>query len=474
MRRENTNRIPYRLPEPMKCDPAEPITWNLVSEYIDYHQDRMRRYLYLDAMYKGFHDIFFQPDKPNWKPDHRMAFNFCKELTDSFRGYGYGIPIIKDTDDDALLDAMQAWHKKNHIRDHESELIKACCKYGHAWEYFYQDEKAVTRVKMVEPTGLFCVYEDDLRGRAMFAVRYGRRKKDDKLYGEVMTRELIIPFEENILKNEDAVENPYGMIPVVEWQLNAERMGLFESICTANDIYNFTISEKSNDVAAFAEAYLAILGAEVDDDGVKRIRDDRIINFYGTDNAKDIVVQFLTKPSADGTQENLLDRIESMIYMTSMVANFNDEAFGGNPSGVALGYKLLNMDSLAETFDEKIQKSLEKRYKIFCSLPTNFSDPDAWEGITYKFSRKTPKNILEESQILQNLEGIVSKETQYSAAPNIIRDVDTELERMEAEDAAKVEALERMTKLVPESDASVSSALKSSVREEAKGMIGDE
>jgi len=469
---DNSNRIPYMLPEPMKCDPGEPITMTLVNEYIGYHQDRLRRYAYLDAMYKGFHDIFFKPDKPSWKPDHRMAFNFCREIADSFRGYGYGIPIVKDTDNESLMEALQTWHKKNHIRDHESELIKLCCKFGHAWEYFYQDEKAITRVKAIPPTDLFCVYEDDLRGRAMFAVRYGRRKKDSKLYGEVMTREQIIPFADSELKTGEAIENPYGMIPVVEWQLNPERMGIYEGVCAANDIYNFTISEKSNDVAAFAEAYLAILGAEVDDDGVKRIRDNRIINFYGTDNAKDIVVQFLTKPSADGTQENLLDRIQDMIYLTSMTANFSDDSFGGNPSGIALSYKLLNMDSLAETFDEKIQKSLEKRYKIFCSLPTNFPDPDAWESITYKFSRKTPKNILEESQILKNLEGIVSRESQYGAAPNIISNVDEEMQRVENEKKAAVEALEVMTKLVPDSDASVESALRSSVREEAKDMIG--
>lgn len=471
---DNKNRIPYILPEPLRCDPDEEITMELVNKYIERHRERLRRYRYLDAMYKGFHDIFFQPDKPDWKPDYRMAFNFCRAITDSFRGYGYGIPIVKDSEDNALKDALDSWHRKNHIRDHEAELIKACCKYGHAWEYFYQDEGAVTRVKMVEPPKLFCVYEDNLQEKAMFAVRGGRRSKDDKVYGEVMTREKIMPFEGDRFLEGQERDNPYGMIPIVEWQLNSERLGLYESICTANDIYNFTISEKSNDVAAFAEAYMAILGAEVDDEGVKRIRDDRIINFYGTDDAKDIIVQFLTKPSADGTQENLLNRITDMIYLTSMTANFSDDSFGGNPSGIALAYKLLNMDSMAETFDMKIQKSLEKRYKIFCSLPTNFPREDAWKQITYKFTRKTPKNMTEEAQILRNLEGVVSRETQYSAAPNIVPDVEEELKRMDQAKADEVGWIEAMTKMIPSSASSVESAIKSSVREDAVGAIEGE
>ena len=90
-----------------------------------------------------------------------------------------------------------------------------------------------------------------------------------------------------------------------------------------------------DDVDAFAEAYLEILGAEVDEEGVRRIRDDRVINFFGGDSAKDVLVQFLQKPTADGTQENLLNRLENLIYQISMVANITDDSFGTSTTGVA-------------------------------------------------------------------------------------------------------------------------------------------
>ena len=90
------------------------------------------------------------------------------------------------------------------------------------------------------------------------------------------------------------------------------------------ETYNRTLGEKANDVDAFAEAYLAVIGSELDDEDVYRIRDNRIINLYGTDNAKDILVQFMTKPTADGTQENLLNRLENLIYQISMVANISE------------------------------------------------------------------------------------------------------------------------------------------------------
>ena len=48
----------------------------------------------------------------------------------------------------------------------------------------------------------------------------------------------------------------------------------------------------------------------------------------------------LQKSTADGTQENLLNRLETLIYQTSMVANISDESYGNATSGVALAYKL--------------------------------------------------------------------------------------------------------------------------------------
>ena len=60
---ENTK--PYILPEPLYCDPAEienGISMSLVEKYIKKHEERLRRYTYLENLYKGFHDIFRQPE----------------------------------------------------------------------------------------------------------------------------------------------------------------------------------------------------------------------------------------------------------------------------------------------------------------------------------------------------------------------------------------------------------------------------
>ena len=427
-------RRPYKLPEPLQCSAEKPITLTLAEGYIRQHEERFPRYIYLENLYKGFHDVYKQPEKPDWKPDNRLAVNFPRYITDTFLGFGYGVPVKKSHPDDTIAQAINDFERENEITDHEYELARKCCIYGHAFEYLYQDEEAKTKMTICTPMELFVVYDDTVKNRALFAVRYGYHSTETdqpgQRYGEILTREEIIPFEGSTAG--EPMENPYGRLPCVEWMLNEDRMGLYEGVSGLVEAYNHTLGEKANDVDAFAEAYLAVLGAELDEDGIYKIRDNRVINLYGTDDAKDILVQFLQKPTADGTQENLLNRLETLIYQTSMVANISDESFGSAASGVALAYKLQAMSNLALTFDRKIEKSLRKRYKLFCSLSTNVPNRDAWRDVDIRTTRNLPKNVAEEAQTAAQLEGIVSKETQLSVL-SIVPDVKKELERMEQE-----------------------------------------
>lgn len=430
---------PYKLPTPIIRDARvleHGIKMDLINECIEEHKAMLPRYEYLENLYLGFHNIFKRPEKDDWKPDHRLAVGFPRHIADTFIGYAYGKPIKLQSPDEEFDEALQVFGKRNAIRDHNKELAKSACKYGHAFEYMYQNEATETRVTKFTPRQMFIVYDDSVAERALFAVRYGRHgiksKTPGEIYGEILTPSEIIPFDNDKLG--EVVVNPYGKIPVVEWKLNEERIGLYEPVAGLVETYNAALGEKANDVESFAEAYLAIMGAELDEDGIRHIRDNRIINLYGTDNAKDVLVQFLQKPTADGTQENLLDRLETLIYETAMVANISDESFGSATSGTALAYKLQAMSNLAESFDGKVEKSIRKRLKLFCTLSTNTTNPDAYEDVEITFTRNVPKNLLEEAQTAAQLSGIVSHETQLKGL-SIVDNAKAELEKIKDEDS---------------------------------------
>src|SRR5699024_2091236 len=107
---------------------------------------------------------------------------------------------------------------------------------------------------------------------------------------------------------------------------NEERQSLIEPVESLINAFNEALSGKLDDIDYFADAYLSILGALLDDESIKRLKDNRIINMAG-DGAEKVTVEFLDKPDGGQTQENFLDRTERLIYQLSQVANINDTTF---------------------------------------------------------------------------------------------------------------------------------------------------
>ena len=208
-------RRPFNLPENLTIDASKVgngVSMEIVNEYIRKHETFLRRYEYLEALYKGFHSIFKEPEKEDWKPDYRLSVNMPKYMTDTFIGYGYGNPIKEIFhEDDDVNKKIQDFRTDNEITDHESELVKKTCIYGHAFELIYQNEEAKTKLTALTPKELFVVYDDTVKTRALFAVHYGRHEVEGKeqgtLYGEIMTREEIIIFDDDKITERQA--NPY-------------------------------------------------------------------------------------------------------------------------------------------------------------------------------------------------------------------------------------------------------------------------
>lgn len=440
---ENRNRIPYRLPEPLLIDPSEleqrGITLEIVKKYIEYHESRLRRYQYLENLYKGFHDIFYLPEKEDWKPDWRLAVNFPRYLVTTFSGYGYGNGIKVNHPDETVNDQLQSFFRKNEIDAHNSRMVKHCAIYGHAFTYFYQDENSETCISAEKPDSLFVVYDDTKKKRAVFAIRYGRHttgKYKGRIYGEILTRDEIIPFREDKLG--EPFLNPYGYIPVVEWCLNDERMSLYEGITTLTESYNAALSNTSNDISYFADQILKILGAEVSQETMDHMRDKRVLNLYSDDpeQVKNLVVEYLQKSSDNGTNTQFLDRIERLIYQISMVANISDDTFN-NTSGIALSYKLWSTSNVIADFNTLIKKSIQKQIKIWSSLGTNTGNKKAYEDISIIFSQNIPKNTLEETQTAAQASGIVSHETQLKLL-SYVDNPQAELEKIAKEEEAEL------------------------------------
>lgn len=420
-------------PKPFRIHDGTEITQDLINKFITKHQALIARYNYLVDMYKNVTEVFDLPEKEAHKPDNRLSVNYAKYIVDTFVGYFNGIPIKKSHKDDVTNELLQLFDSSNDIEDEENELARLACIYGHCFEIIYQNITAQTKAIYVDPTECFMVYDTTKEMNPLFAVYYVADEE-----GEV-TGTLYTKTEEIDLKGtigevvfaEKAI-NVFKDVPVVEYMLNDDRLGLFEGVASLINAMNKAISEKANDVDYFADAYLAVIGAELDEKSVKAIRDNRVINVYGL-NGEKVDVRFLDKPNSDDTQEHLLNRLHKLIFQVSMVADISDENFGA-VSGVALEHKYQAMNNLAHSFDRKFQAGLRRRYQLVFSLPVNMPENKAgmYREIEYTFKRNMPIDHLSQAQAAVATSNLTSLKTALKVL-DIVEDVDAELIRIDEE-----------------------------------------
>lgn len=414
-------------------DPEEDLTEDALQDFLDRHAARVPRYTKMMNMYKGNHDILHEDEKDMGKPDNRLVVNFAKYIVDTLNGYFIGNPVKTIHENKKVADRMKAIAKRNSQNDNNAELAKMCSIYGHAYEFLYQDEEANTRITYLQPQSAFIIYDNTIAQNPLYGVRV-LKDTDGNLYGTIYSKDSERDYQmeesELVIESEER-EHYFSDVPLIEYVENEERQSAFENVETLINAYDKAISEKANDVDYFADAYLSVLGVELDEETIKNIRDNRVINLKAGDTDK-IVLEFLDKPNADTTQENLINRLEKLIFQISMVANISDENFGTS-SGIALKYKLQPMENIALMKERKFNNGMIRRFKMMFAIPTNFGvDREEYLNIDYVFTRNIPNNIVEEADTASKLAGIASKRTQLSVL-SVVDNVQDEIDQLEKE-----------------------------------------
>lgn len=420
--------------ETYRISPDEELTDAKLRRFIERHAaESTFRYKQLQDAYETDFPIFHENPKPEWKPDNRIAVNFAKYIVDTMNGYFIGNPIkiTVDGGEETIEKYIEFLDQYNDQDDNNAELSKICSIYGKGYEMYYNDEEGNVGIIYLDPTEAFMIYDDSVLKRERYFVRL-YRDEDNVLHGSVSDQEKVRWFtiKGKIVWNEQEQLHYFNGVPATEYRENKECQGIFEPVMSIINAFNKAISEKANDVDYFADAYLKIIGTLLDEDELKHVRSDRVINFDG--DGESVIVDFLQKPNGDTTQENLLDRLQNLIFLIAMVANISDENFGTS-SGIAMAYKLQGMSNLRKTKERKFTSGMNRRYKLIFSNPGNAMKKDDWVKLHYKFTPNVPANLLEESQIAQNLSGVVSQETQLGVL-SIVDNPKTEIECRDKEE----------------------------------------
>lgn len=441
-----------------------------------HRQTMVKKYDKLYQYYRGNHEtIIKKPRKKGNNPDNRIIVNYPKQIVKAYVGYFAGVnpsfSIKKDDDvsEEAYNTAnkeLDYFNNKNNINHFFTQQAKNVDIFGRSLALVYQDEMGDTRLSAFDPRRGFIVYADDVREQPVFGVRYKRIDNNGAVIADVYAIDNSVLVDEkgvraqtstnyhkyDVVATMDFASDQlieleadlvgYDTLPMVEFNADDERMGLYEDVITVFDAIDSAISEKKNDVDYFGDVILSLMNMNFNEEALQQLRDLRILSSRNTSDFPS-TADFLDKPTADQTQENLINRLISAVYDITGVVNLNDKDFTNAASGQALKQRLQGMRQNADTKASSFDRSFREIYK---ALFTGLLMPDVVDDVIIRFKKNEPLDLLDLSQSLVFLSkavgsGMVSQETALSTIP-VIEDARDEMEKVKAERAMNEVTLE--------------------------------
>lgn len=421
----------------------------LIYKLIQKHAQERQRLEKLKSYYMGEHAILQHERRNKNAPNFKTVANHAKDIADTATGYFMGNAIKYNNTAEGDLGPLLAAFDGAEIDQVDAQNALNMAIYGRAYEYIYAKE-GLTELDStsVDPENVFLVYDDSIERKALFAVYYYEIKDDTKdatkYQAEVFTQNLhyhivLRDSSTGTTQNEQVEPHNLGQVPIIEYRNNHFAIGDYEQQISLIDAYNSLMGNRVNDKEQAVESILVLYGAQLADNLEDAREAMSILAEEGLlELPTDAKADFLKNALDENATEILRKALKEDIYTFSHVPNLTDENFAGNSSGVAMEFKLLGLEMITKTKEANYKRGIRQRISIFAHYLGMQQIALEAHSIVPQFSRGLPKNLLELSQIINNLEGKVSLRQLISLLP-FVEDPDAELEELEEEKEKNME-----------------------------------
>lgn len=347
--------------------------------------------------------------------NHKIGENRAYEIVSFHKGYTFGEPIQyvrrerasqASGEDDVLASEINA------LNGHMASARKAACDNAIAeWMYvagtgyrltlpnprWKKDEvdESPLALYSLDPRNTFVVYSSDVTRRPVMSVYYVT-KEDNSLVFSVYTENRYFELSNNsTIVYETA--HPLGMNPITEYPAELARLGVFEIVVPLLDALNELQSNRMDDIVQFVNSFLALVGAQIDDDTYKKLQELKMLCLpEGTD------AKYLSVAMVQTDVQTLKDDLIQAIYEICGVPNRNG---GSSTSDTGAGVQLRDGWQSAETRAKATELMFKESEDTFLRLALRILRDTVGTklritDITPHFTRRNYENIQSKSQVL--------------------------------------------------------------------------
>ncbi|MDW7673189.1 MAG: phage portal protein [Bacillota bacterium] len=436
------------------------VTSKILKDLINEHSHKRGKMMKLYERYKASKDgvpIFSREFEDENKVNNKLNNDFFSEVIDTKIGYFAGKAIAYQLDNTIYkspegelnkdrynkdLNHISDFNIRNNVEDLDAETAKLAAICGYGARLLYIDKEGKERVMDIPPWEAIFVSDRSI-DEPQYALRYyiitvneKERIRVEWYDNQYVTFYIQDDKGEYVLDDtEPAKEHLFSDVPLIAFINNKEMQGDCEKVLSLVDSYDKTLSDVNSELEQFRLAYMAFYGVEPDEEVIVRAKKT---GAFGLGSKEDTGIEFITKDLNDTIIENHLNRLEDNILRFAKSVNFSDESFAGNLSGVALKYKLFNLESKCITAERKMTAALRRQYKLLTEVWKKKGIEIDYTYIYFAFKRNFPLNLLDEAQTTGGFKGLISEKTRLGLL-SFVDDVDFELEQMRQEQEENID-----------------------------------
>lgn len=391
-----------------------------------------------EKYYKGKTDAMRDYNMITSRSNSKCNINFIKKFVKEEVSYCVGNPVnyISKSGNKLIIDDIDYYISSTFEEDYDAKCMKNMVLHGLVYEIYYLDNGGNFKAKVVNPCNGY-VYEDD-KGNILFFLHMFTKKFDTskRVYVDVYTSEAIHHFDSTFLKEIlPATPHIFGRVPVGIGRISDEEIydTIFNDIKGLQDAYETNLSDISNEISDFRNAYLKIIGAQLDLEEAEKMKESGILQM--TEDGK---IEWLIKNINDTFIQNTLNTLEDKMYQLTSHINHN-EAMQSNLSGVALRSRLISLEQKCILNQKAYSNLVRTRLQmLFIFLKIKFNKNYDYRDIKIKFTPNIPQDDQATAQIITQLGDKLSLETGLSLL-SFITNPANEVEKVKAEQSEVIE-----------------------------------
>ena len=263
----------------------------VLQEALPTHERNREELIYLDNYMRGIQPILNRTKKYNDEINNKIVINLANQIVNFKASEFAGEPIqyVSRSSDKAVpkkvseLNSMMLSEGK---QTKDLEMAKKMFIGGVGYRLTIHDQgrseseyldEAPFEIYTPDPWNTFVVRLNDVTKRVVMGVTYVYKDApggavEYTVYTPNVTY-TITDGDGSQMRITDRVQHNFGLIPLVEYPCNSERMGAFEVVIDLLDAYNLAASNRMDGIEAFIQALMVFDGIDVDAEQITQMKD---------------------------------------------------------------------------------------------------------------------------------------------------------------------------------------------------------